>query len=116
MKKKPTTLDREIREALAGEASHGPAPAPAGSNRRLFAVEIDPSEFDRGRELPAAARWREDLVHLAEAELGRGPTFRRPRGARYAVVEWTGYLGALGELIEHLDETPGVTRYAEISA
>lgn len=64
----------------------------------LFAVEIDLSEFAGDHNLPTGARWREDLSHLAEEELRRGRTYRRPAQARYAVIEWTGYHGAVGRL------------------
>jgi len=80
----------------------------------LFAVEIDSREFDRGRALPSDAVWRGDLVHLAEAELARGRSYRRPKDARYAVIEWTGYRAGVGHLLEWLEASPGITRYAEI--
>lgn len=80
----------------------------------LFAVEIDPHEFEGRRDLPGDAAWRGDLKHLAEAELARGRTHRRPKDARYDVIEWAGYRGAVGRLLDWLEAAPGVTRYAEI--
>jgi hypothetical protein len=80
----------------------------------LFAVEIDRSEFDSGRELPDGARWRPDRAKLAEDELARGRSYRRPKDARYAVIEWTGFRGAVGRLLDWLEGAAGVTRYAEI--
>ena len=80
----------------------------------LFAVEIDRSEFDSGRDLPAGAHWRADRAKLAEDELARGRSYRRPKDARYAVIEWTGYRGAVGRLLDWLEGAAGVTRYAEI--
>jgi len=114
-KKSPAQLDREIAEML-GDSRRGHATLKPiyEIDPSRFGVEIDPAEFDRDRDLPADARWREDLVHLAEAELGRGRTYRRPKNARYAVIEWTGYRGAIGKLIDWLDGAPGITRYAEI--
>ena len=117
-KKSPAQLDREIAEALGrGRRSHstkaahiGEHAAPGGT---LFAVEIDPHAFERSN-LPADARWREDLIQLAEQELGRGRTYRRPKDARYAVIEWTGYRGAVGRLLDWLEGAAGLTRYAEI--
>ena len=79
----------------------------------LFAVEIDRSKFAM-RDLPADARWRDDLVHVAEKELGRGRTYRRPKDARYAAIEWTGHRGAVGRLLDWLEAAAGITRYAEI--
>ena len=84
------------------------------SEGTLFAVEIDPREFDRDRDLPVGAQWRGDLTHLAEQELARGRTYRRPKDARYDVIEWTGFRGALGRLLDWLEGATGVTRYAEI--
>jgi hypothetical protein len=83
-------------------------------NNGLFAVEIDESAFDSERDLPADAHWRKDLGRLAEAELGRGRTYRRPAKARYAVIEWKGFRGAVGRLLDWMEGAPGVTRYAEI--
>ena len=80
----------------------------------LFAVEIDRSEFDSGRGLPAGAHWRSDRVKLAEEELARGRSYRRPKDARYAVIEWTGYRGEVGRLLDWLEGAAGITRYAEI--
>ena len=80
----------------------------------LFAVEIDRSEFDSGRDLPTGARWRADRVKLAEDELARGRSYRRPKDARYAVIEWTGYRGEVGRLFDWLEGAAGITRYAEI--
>ena len=80
----------------------------------LFAVEIDRSEFDSERDLPTNARWRTDRVKLAEDELARGRSYRRPKDARYAVIEWTGYRGEVGRLLDWLEGAAGVTRYAEI--
>lgn len=84
------------------------------SERTLFAVEIDPLEFSSRDELPEAARWHDDFASLAEKELGRGRSYRRPLNARYSVIEWTGYRGALGRLLDWLERTGGITRYAEI--
>jgi hypothetical protein len=85
-----------------------------GMSNGLFAVEIDRSEFDSDRDLPAGARWRADLVKHAEDELSRGRTYRRPKDARYAVIEWTGYRGEVGKLLDWMEGTSGITRYAEI--
>jgi hypothetical protein len=85
-----------------------------GVSETMFAVEIDRSEFTGDRNLPADARWREDLAHLAEEELGRGRTYRRPAKARYGVIEWTGYRGEVGKLLDWMEAAPGITRYAEI--
>lgn len=79
----------------------------------LFAVEIDPAEFD-APDLPDGAMWRKDLIADAERELMRGRTYRRPRNAVYAVIEWTGKRGVVGRVLDWLDSTPGVTRYAEL--
>ena len=80
----------------------------------LFAVEIDRSAFDSGRDLPDGARWRADRAKLAEDELARGRSYRRPKDARYGVIEWTGYRGEVGRLLDWLEGAAGVTRYAEI--
>lgn len=104
-------LDREIAEALSRRPRHATKIAST-----LFALEFDPSEFDRGRDLPADAKWRPDLVDLAKQELERGRSHRRPKDARYTVIEWTGFRGALGRLLDWLEKSPGVTRYAEIFA
>ena len=80
----------------------------------IFAVEIDRSAFDSGRDLPTGARWRTDRVKLAEEELARGRSYRRPKDARYAVIEWTGYRGEVGRLLDWLEGAAGITRYAEI--
>jgi hypothetical protein len=111
-KKSPAQLDREIAEALGGRHAHATKKTAFDAN--LFAVEIDPAEFDRDRDLPADAHWRKDLTHLAEAEMGRGRTFRRPKHAVYDVIEWTGSRGGIGRLLDWLEAAPGVTRYAEI--
>jgi len=107
-------LDREITEALRGSRPGRRTAHATKAASALFAVEIDPREFDRGRDLPADATWRDDRVPLAEAELARGRSYRRPKDARYAVVEWTGYRGAVGRLLDWLEASPGITRYAEI--
>jgi hypothetical protein len=104
-------LDREIAETLRGRGRH----SHATKQSTLFAVEIDKSEFGEN-ELPTDARWRTDLVSLAEEELASGRTYRRPKDARYAVIEWTGYRGAVGRLLDWLERTSGITRYAEIFA
>jgi Family of unknown function (DUF6496) len=112
VRRPPAQLNREIAEALArGQRSHSTKKT---SDHALFAVEIDPAEFESRDELPVSARWRDDLVHLAEQELGRGRTYRRPKDARYAVIEWTGARGAVGRLLDWLEGTAGITRYAEI--
>jgi hypothetical protein len=80
----------------------------------LFAVEIDRAVFDNDRTLPDGARWRADRVKLAEDELARGRSYRRPKDARYAAIEWTGYRGEVGRLLDWLEGASGVTRYAEI--
>ena len=80
----------------------------------LFAIEIDRAVFDNDRVLPVGARWRADRVKLAEDELARGRSYRRPKDARYAVIEWTGYRGEVGRLLDWLEGASGVTRYAEI--
>ncbi len=82
----------------------------------LFAVEIDRSAFDSDRDLPSGAKWRPNQVKLAEDELARGRSYRRPKDARYAVIEWTGYRGEVGKLLDWLEGAEGVTRYAEIFA
>ena len=108
-------LDREIAEALSGARRGRTAHATAASpGRSLFAVEIDRAEFGGADDLPTGARWREDLVRLAEDELARGRTHRRPKDARYVVVEWTGYRAGVGRLLDWMEGTPGITRYAEI--
>jgi len=131
-KKSPAQLNREINASLAGSKKgssscgvrgcHCGCPSAHVTKRRshatkaeasLFAVEIDPHEFEE-RSLPDDAVWRRDLVHLAEKELARGRTYRRPRDARYAVIEWKGYRGAVGRLLDWLEGAPGVTRYGEI--
>lgn len=106
-----------------GRVVHGSAPSDHARRRShstkamsngLFAVEIDRSKFDSGRDLPTGARWRTDRVKLAEDELARGRSYRRPKDARYAVIEWTGYRGEVGRLLDWLEGSPGITRYAEI--
>ena len=113
-KKSRAQLDREIAETLSG---HGRGRHSHATTKQstLFAVEIDKSEFG-SRDLPTDARWRTDLIPLAEKELSRGRTYRRPKDARYAVIEWTGYRGAVGRLLDWLEGTSGITRYAEIFA
>ena len=114
-KKSPAQLDREIAEALAGPPRDRRAHATAqGAGRTLFGVEIDRSEFDDKRDLPDGAKWRKDLTSVAEAELARGRSYRRPKDARYAVIEWTGYRAGVGRLLDWLEGADGVTRYAEI--
>ncbi len=116
-RKSPAQLDREISQALAGGRGRGTrnhAAIATGPGRTLFAVEIDDAEFDGARDLPEGARWRKDLVSLADEELGRGRTYRRPKAAIYAVIEWTGYRGAVGRLLDWMESAPGLTRYAEI--
>jgi len=114
-KKTPSQLNREIAEALAspqrGRRAHATV---QGAGRTLFGVEIDRSEFDDNRDLPDGAKWRKDLTPLAEAELARGRSYRRPKSARYAVIEWTGYRAGVGRLLDWLEGADGVTRYAEI--
>lgn len=110
MPKSPAQLNREIAESLAQPKS------PSTANSTLFAVEIDPAVFDEEHDLPHGARWRKDLIHLAEDELARGRTHRRPKAARYAVVEWFGMRGAVGRFLEWDEASPGITRYAEIFA
>jgi hypothetical protein len=88
VKKSSAQLDREIADARAwsrGGRSHATMAAKPTVDANLFAVEIDPSEFEQPRKLPEGATWRDDLGHLAEAELSRGRTYRRPQGARYRV-------------------------------
>ena len=107
-----------------GRVVHGRAPRDHAQRRGhsttkalsngLFAVEIDRSAFDGGRDLPSGAHWRADRVKLAEDELARGRSHRRPKDARYAVIEWTGYRGGVGRLLDWLEGAAGVTRYAEI--
>ena len=101
--KTPAQLDAEIAESIA-----------RSSKGSLIAVEINPHEFDAKDDLPRGARWRKDLVVLAEKELRHGRSYRRPRDARYDVIEWISYRGEIGRLLEWLERTPGVTRYAEI--
>lgn len=98
------------RRKVRGRSSH----ATKGVGETMFAVEIDRSEFEGERALPTGARWRADLVKHAEDELGRGRTYRRPKDARYAVIEWTGYRGEVGRLLDWMEGAPGITRYAEI--
>jgi hypothetical protein len=106
-----------------GQVIYGRAPsdharrrshATKATNNGLFAVEIDRSAFDTDRDLPTGARWRPNQVKLAEDELARGRSYRRPRDARYAVIEWTGYRGEVGRLLDWLEGAEGITRYAEI--
>jgi len=111
-KKTPAQLQREINEVL-GRGRHNHSTR-QNSGRLLFAVEIDSSEFSSPDDLPTNAHWRDDLAHLAEEELSRGRTYRRPRDARYTIVEWTGPSGALGRLLDWLEDTTGVTRYAQV--
>ncbi|HSX22544.1 MAG TPA: DUF6496 domain-containing protein [Gaiellaceae bacterium] len=114
-KKSPAQLDREIDEALRGAADgarHGHASIYEVEGSR-YGVEIDPREFE-DRDLPSGARWRDDLRPLAEEEMARGRSYRRPKDARYRVVEWTGYRAGVGKLIDWLEATPGITRYAEL--
>ena len=116
-KKTRAQLDREIADVLAGSRRGGVRRDHAtmqGATRTLFAVEIDPSEFEDDRKLPPGAAWREDLVQLADAELGLGRTYRRPKNARNSVIEWSGGRGAVGRLLDWLEGAPGITRYAEI--
>jgi hypothetical protein len=113
VKKSPAQLDAEIAEALSWSRGRSHA-TKATVDANLFAVEIDPSEFSPQRKLPEGARWREDLTTLAEGELARGRTYRRPKNARYVVIEWAGFRAAIGALLDWLEATPGVTRYAEI--
>jgi hypothetical protein len=115
-KKSAAQLDAEIADALSWSRgrSHATMAAKPTVDANLFAVEIDPSEFEQPRKLPEGAAWRDDLGHLAEAELSRGRTYRRPQGARYRVIEWAGYRAAVGRLLDWLEGTPGITRYAEI--
>lgn len=119
-KKSPGQLDREIAEVLGSKRKRSHARLAEGASSiyhvggSKFGVEIDPAQFRHGDRLPAGARWRDDLKHLAEAELARGRTYRRPKDARYAVVEWTTYRGELGKLLDWLEATPGISRYAEI--
>lgn len=115
-KKSCAQLDREIAETLAGPRRGGRRAHATvqGAGRTLFAVEIDPSEFEGSRDLPDGAKWREDLVSLADAELARGRTYRRPKSARYTVIEWSGYRAAVGRLLDWMEGMPGITRYAEV--
>ena len=116
-KKTSAQLDREIAETLSrpsGRRAHRAHATVQGAGRTLFAVEIDRSEFDDARDLPDGARWRKDLTQLADAELARGRSYRRPKDARYAVIEWSGYRGAVGRLLDWMEATSGITRYGEI--
>ena len=113
VKKSSAELDRDIAEALSWSRGRSHATKSA-LDANLFAVEIDPAEFEQPRKLPEGARWRDDLKTLAEGELSRGRTYRRPANARYAVLEWAGYRAAVGALLDWLEATPGITRYAEI--
>lgn len=116
-KRSTAQLDREIAEVLAGSQRGDVRRDHAtmqGATRTLFAVEIDPSEFEDDRKLPQGAAWREDLVNLADAELGLGRTYRRSKNARNSVIEWSGGRGAVGRLLDWMEGAPGITRYAEI--
>lgn len=116
-------IDAKIKLFLSSSGSSGSAGS-AHARRRshstkamsngLFAVEIDRSEFDTDRDLPTGAQWRPNQVKLAEDELARGRSYRRPKDVRYAVIEWTGFRGGVGRLLDWLEGAPGVTRYAEI--
>lgn len=106
-----------------GRVVHGRAPSDHAQRRNhstkamsngLFAVEIDRNKFDSSSGLPEGAHWRTDRVKLAEDELSLGRSHRRPKDARYAVIEWTGYRGAVGRLLDWLEGAYGITRYAEI--
>lgn len=100
-------LEREYDDASASET---------GGGGRFFAIELDPQEIEPGYQddLPHKARFRDDLTDLARAEMERGRTYRRPRSAVDRVVEWTGYSGELGKLLDWMEQVPGLTRYAEI--
>lgn len=100
--KTPAQLDLEIAESLARSVKGG-----------LIGVEIDSSVFDAEDDLPRGMKWRKDLVVLAEKELRHGRSHRRPKNARYNVVE-VNYRGEIGRLLDWLEATPGITRYAEI--
>lgn len=100
--------------ARRGHATRRRGPSHSTKPLSRFAVEIDPREFDADRELPDGARWRHDLGAVAQAELARGRTYRRPKDARYEVIDWTGFRGAVGKLLDWMEETPGITRYAEV--
>jgi len=117
VRKSPAQLDREIAEVLGGKPRHATMTEGASSIYNVagskFGIEIDPTAFE-DRKLPAGARWRKDLVPLAEQELARGRSYRRPPRAEYNVIEWTSYRGELGKLLDWLEATPGITRYAEI--
>ena len=104
MAKTSAQLDRDIAKALT-RSSNASA---------LFGVEIDDDEFAARTELPSDAHWRKDLVFLAEKELAGGRTYRRPKRVSYNVIEWTGARGAVGRLLDWMESTPGITRYAEI--
>lgn len=82
----------------------------------LFAVEIDRATFESTRDLPTGAHWRPNQAKLAEDELAHGRSYRRPKDARYAVIEWTGYRSEVGRLLDWLERAEGITRYAEIFA
>lgn len=117
MAKTRKELDREIAQALAArtkDRNRRNHATKKNSDHSLFAVEIDPSEFASRDELPMNAHWRDDLTSSAVQELGRGRTYRRPQDARYTVIEWTGHRGAVGRLLDWLEGTAGITRYAEI--
>ena len=113
-------IDAKIKLFLGSSGSSGSSHARRRSHSTkamsngLFAVEIDRSAFDTERDLPTGAQWRPNQVKLAENELARGRSFRRPKDARYGVIEWTGYRGEVGRLLDWLEGAPGVTRYAEI--
>lgn len=94
-RKTTAQLKREIAEVLASRRGRRSHSTKKDVNHSLFAVEIDRSEFARRDDLPTGARWRDDLAHLAEQELGRGRTYRRPKDALYAVIEWTGFRGEI---------------------
>lgn len=116
--KNPTRAERErCREVLGRPGDGGRLPPlrsvlnPAGP--MLVAVELDLLDFDEKNELPRGAHWRRDLADLAKKEFG-GRSYRRPKNARYAVIEWSGY-GTFGRLLDWLEDAPGVVRYAEIT-
>lgn len=83
---------------------------------RMLAVEIDPYEFsvDAVDTLPSKAKWRKDMSAEAAAEFVGGRSYRKPKNAIYAAVEWTGYSAEIGKLLEWVETTPGITRYSEI--
>lgn len=115
-------IDAKIKLFLSSSGSSGSSHARRRSHSTkaqsngLFAVEIDRSAFDSDRDLPSGAKWRPNQVKLAEDELARGRSYRRPKDARYAVIEWTGYRGEVGRLLDWLEGAEGITRYAEIFA